>query len=183
MARLCPDQTFLSLCHRRHVASLCMAYKVNWNSNHCLYSELPSVSVRVRQNRAAAAAHPLEFEVSRCRTSQFARCFLSAQARVWNDLPCTLFDTRTLDGFKGAQSLVILYIPEFVFQFFVAQVHVAKVIYKQFCFSHLGLCLLVLKIIIIIIIIIIITSIACPKLWINYNYRTIYIRVNVFLLT
>ena len=26
--RLCPDQTFLSLCHRRHVAALCMLYKV-----------------------------------------------------------------------------------------------------------------------------------------------------------
>ena len=25
----CPDQTFLSLCHRRHVAALCMLYKVN----------------------------------------------------------------------------------------------------------------------------------------------------------
>ena len=24
VARLCPDQTFLSLCHRRHVAALCM---------------------------------------------------------------------------------------------------------------------------------------------------------------
>ena len=41
----------------------------------------------------AAAAHPLEFEVSRCRTSQFARCFLPAQTRVRNDLPYTVFDT------------------------------------------------------------------------------------------
>ena len=29
VARLCPDQTFLSLCHRCHVATLCMLYKVN----------------------------------------------------------------------------------------------------------------------------------------------------------
>ena len=36
-------------------------------------------------------------------TSQFVRCFLPAQTRVWNDdLPCTVFDTGTLDGFKGA---------------------------------------------------------------------------------
>ena len=26
VARLCPDQTFLSLCHRRHVSALCMLY-------------------------------------------------------------------------------------------------------------------------------------------------------------
>ena len=58
--------TFLSLCHRRHVAALCMLYKVIFNSNHCFFSELPSASGRVRHTRAAAAAHPLELEVSRC---------------------------------------------------------------------------------------------------------------------
>ena len=102
VARLFPDQTFLSLCHRRHVASLCMLYKVTSNSNRCLFSELPSASVRVRHFRVAAAAHPLEFEVTRCRTSKFARCFLPAQTRVWNDLSYAVFDTATLDGFKGA---------------------------------------------------------------------------------
>ena len=35
VARLCPDQSFLSLCHRRHVARLSMLYKVNSNSNDC----------------------------------------------------------------------------------------------------------------------------------------------------
>ena len=82
VARLFPEQTFLPLCYRRHVAALCMLYKVNSNSNHCLFSELPSASVRVRHTQAAAAAHTLEFDVSRCRTSQFARCFLPAQTRV-----------------------------------------------------------------------------------------------------
>ena len=62
VARLCPDQSFLSLCHRRRVAGLCMLYKGNSNSNQCLFSELPSASTRVRHTRAAAAAHPLEFE-------------------------------------------------------------------------------------------------------------------------
>ena len=47
VARLCPDQTFLSLCHRRHVAALCMLHKVNSNLNNCLFRELPSASVRV----------------------------------------------------------------------------------------------------------------------------------------
>ena len=65
VARLCPDQTFLSLCHRRHVVALCMLYKVNSYSNHCLFSELPSASVIVRHTRAAATAHPLELEASR----------------------------------------------------------------------------------------------------------------------
>ena len=45
VARLCPDQTFLSLGHRRHVTALCVLYKVNLNSNHCLFSELPTASV------------------------------------------------------------------------------------------------------------------------------------------
>ena len=35
IARLCPDQSFLLMCHRRHVAGLCMVCKVNSNSNHC----------------------------------------------------------------------------------------------------------------------------------------------------
>ena len=65
-----------------------------------LFSELPSASVRVRYTQAAAAA--LEFEASWCRTSPFARCFLPAQTRVWNDLHYTVFDTGTLEGFKGA---------------------------------------------------------------------------------
>ena len=47
-ARLYPDQTFLSFCHRRYVAELSMLYMVNSNSNHCLFCELPSASVRVR---------------------------------------------------------------------------------------------------------------------------------------
>ena len=31
VARLCPDQTFSSLCHRTHVAALCMLYMINSN--------------------------------------------------------------------------------------------------------------------------------------------------------
>ena len=60
-----------------------MLHKVNSNSNHCLFNELSSASGRVRHCRAAAAAHPLEFEVSGCRTSEFASYFLPAQTRVW----------------------------------------------------------------------------------------------------
>ena len=109
LARHCPDETFLSLCHRRHVAALCVLDKVNSNQNHCLFSELPSASVRVRHTRAAAAAHPLELEVSRCGTSKFARCFLQAETRVWNDLTYTVFNTGTLDGFKGSVNRWLLH--------------------------------------------------------------------------
>ena len=37
VARRGPDQSFLSLCHRRRVAGLSMLYKVNSISNHCLF--------------------------------------------------------------------------------------------------------------------------------------------------
>ena len=57
VARLCIDQTFLSLCHRRYVAALCMLDKINSNSNRRLFGKLPSASVRVRHARAAAEAH------------------------------------------------------------------------------------------------------------------------------
>ena len=102
MGRLCPSQTFLSLCHQRRVGGLSMLYMVNANSNHCLFGELPAASTRVRHTLAAAAAHPLEFEVIRCRISQCVRCFLPAQVQMWNDLPETVFDPVMLDGFKGA---------------------------------------------------------------------------------
>ena len=115
-----PDQAFFSLCHRRHVAALSIFYKVNPNSNHCLFSELPSASVRIRHALAAAPAHPLEDEVALWGTSQFARCFLPAQIRVWNDLPFTVFDTGMLDGFRE-QSIVRCF-PEFVFQFSILPV-------------------------------------------------------------
>ena len=58
VARLCPDLSFFSLCHRRRVAGLSMLNKVNSNSNHCLFSELPSASTRVRHTRAAALVCP-----------------------------------------------------------------------------------------------------------------------------
>ena len=77
MARLCIDQRFLSLGHRRRVARLSMFYKVNANSDHCLFIELPTASTRVLHARAAAASHPLEIEVSMCRMSQFCKVFPS----------------------------------------------------------------------------------------------------------
>ena len=85
-----------------------MMYKVNANSNHCLFSELPSASTSVRHTRAAAAAHPLELEVSRCRPSELAKYFLPAQVSKWNDLPYTVFGTGTFNKFKGAVNCCLL---------------------------------------------------------------------------
>ena len=123
------------------VAGLSMLNRVNANSNHCLFSRLPSASSRVRYTRAAAAAHPFEFEVLRCRTSQFEKCFLPVLVRMWDDLPYTVFDTETLDEFKGAVNRWLLSWVAFSSVFFVAGAcGVAKAIYKQLCFSLLGLC-------------------------------------------
>ena len=58
--------------------------------------------------KAVAAAHPLEFQVSRCRMYSFERCFLPAQTCVWNNLPYTVLDTGTLGGFKGAVNFWLL---------------------------------------------------------------------------
>ena len=140
MARLCLDQTFLSFCHRRHVAALCMLYKVNSNLNHCLFSELPSASLEFDVPRCQAAAHSIEFEVSGCIKSQFEMCFLPAKTSVWNDLPYTMFETGTLDGFKEAVNHWLL--PLVYFSIFrgIGACVVAESIYKQFCLSHLGLC-------------------------------------------
>ena len=99
-----------------------MLYKDNSNSNHCLLSEHATASTRVRHTLSAAAVHPLEFEVSRCRTSEFARSLLPAQVRMWNDLPYTVFDSGTLDGFKSAVNR--WQYPRVVFSFSVTQVPV-----------------------------------------------------------
>ena len=100
VARLCSVQSFLSLIHRRRVAGLSMLHQVNSKSysNQCLFSEFPPAAPRVRYTRTAAAAHPLEFEVSWCRTSNFARSFLPAQVRTWKDLPYTVSYAETLDA-------------------------------------------------------------------------------------
>ena len=71
VVRLCTDQSLL-LCYQCNVAGLSMLYMVNSNSNHCLFGKHPYASTRGPHTRAVAAAHTLEFEVSRCTTCQFA---------------------------------------------------------------------------------------------------------------
>ena len=118
---LCHDQSFLSLCHRRRVVGLSMLYKVNANSNHCLFSEIPSASTRVRHTRAAAAAHPLEFEVSRCRTSHLrgVSCWPRFECGMTLNILCL---TPACCMGSRAQSTVGCFIEFCVLQFSVAQV-------------------------------------------------------------
>ena len=96
---------------------------------------------------AAAAAHRLEFEVSwslykvSFLQHQFARCFLTAHVRMLNDLHYNVFDTGMLDGFNGAVNSWLL--PWVVFSLIFRDAcacGVVQAIYKQFCFSYLGLC-------------------------------------------
>ena len=72
---------------------------------------------------------------------------------MWNDLPYTVFDNRTLDRFKGVVNSWLLNSPSCVFSAFswAGACGVAKAIYKQFYFSHVG-CVVVLLILIIIMI-------------------------------
>ena len=58
------------------------------SSPYLMYSSSPTP---IRLTRAAVIAHPYEFEISRCRTSHLARCFLPAQARIWYHFPCAVW--------------------------------------------------------------------------------------------
>ena len=92
-----------------------MLYEVYSNLKHCLFSKLPSASTRVRYVRAAAAAHPLEYDVSRCGAFQFPSVSCRPmQVRMWNDLPYTVFPTGMLNAFKASELCFL--------QFSVAQV-------------------------------------------------------------
>ena len=72
------------------------------------------------QTWAAVAAHWLEFEVSRCRTSQFSKCFPPTKFVCGMTFP-TVFNTGTMNGFKRAINCWLLRWVVF-FQFSVGQV-------------------------------------------------------------
>ena len=139
VARRCPDQSFL-LRHRSRVAGLSMLYKVNSSSNHCLFSERPPASTRVRHSRAASAAHPVEFEVSRCRTSRYSQVFPSGSGsnvewpslhRVWD---------RNAGWVQGYSQPLVDSLSCVYFFRNADACGVAKTIFKQLRFSHLDLC-------------------------------------------
>ena len=65
------------------------AYEINrWSVGLQLYAtDASKINWTILTYRAAVAAHPLEFEVLRCRTYEFASFFLPAQICSWGDLP------------------------------------------------------------------------------------------------
>ena len=139
--RLCPDQSFLSLCRQHNVAGWSMFYEVNLNSYHCLFGMLPSASTWVQHTQVATTALPLEFEVSWCRTPQICKMFPAGPGSnvKWPSLHWVWhWNTGWVQG--GSQLLVAS--PSCVFSVFCGAdaCGVAKAIYKQLCFSHLGLC-------------------------------------------
>ena len=142
VARLCPDQSFLScvinvmllgwVCCTRLIQTLITVCSTSF---HLLLLEFEFLSCSCGP---VAAAYPVEFEVSRCTMSQFARYILPAQVGIWNGM--TVFDARLMDEFKGAVNCRLL--PWVVFFSFpcAGAYGVAKATYKQFYFSLFGLC-------------------------------------------
>ena len=114
VAGSCPDQSFLSLCHQRRVAGLSMLFKVHSNNNHCLFSEFPSASTRVRYTLAAAAAHQWNLKYQGVEGPHFLclSCRLGFECGMTFPI-YTVFDTGKLDGFKGALNRWLL--PRVVF--------------------------------------------------------------------
>ena len=137
VARLCPDQSFLSLSYRRYVAGLSMLSKVNSNSNHCLFSVL-LLEFDISELRPQLIHWSLKYQGVERPKLQGLSC------RLWFECGMTfptVFDTGTEDGFKGAVNRWLL--PSVVLcSVFrgAGDCGVAKVIYKQFRFSYLGLC-------------------------------------------
>ena len=106
---------------------------------HGLFSEHPSTSARVRHTRAAAAAQPLEFEVSRCWLRQgvpIGKVFAAGpDSNVeWPSL-YTVFDTGTLCGFNGAVNCWFSLTCVLLSFRGAGASGVVKAIYQQLCFS------------------------------------------------
>ena len=72
-----PNESFLSLSHRRRVAGRAEYFvQLKFELDHCLFSELPSVSLRVRHTRGAAAAHSLSLKNQVVERRNFQSVFL-----------------------------------------------------------------------------------------------------------
>ena len=98
----------LDLSHRRIVGSLSLLYKINGNTAHSLHSSLPLPFCAVRETRATTLLHMWAFELSRCRTFQFARCFIPNTVKLWNSLPASIFAADSLNCFKSRVNRFLL---------------------------------------------------------------------------
>ena len=89
----------LDLSHRRTVGSLSLLYKITENTAHSLHPSLPVPFCAVRETRATALLHEWAFKLGRCRTFQFARCFIPNTVKLWNSLPASVFAVDSLNCF------------------------------------------------------------------------------------
>ena len=136
VARLCPDQSFLSLHHRCRLAGLSILYKVNANSNRCLFSELPSTSTRVRHPGLRPQLIHWNLKCQRVEPPNFKRRFMPAHVQMWNDLPYTVLGTER--WMSSREQSTVGCFPELCFlQFSVVQVLVGlrKQFINNFVFS------------------------------------------------
>lgn len=68
----------------RCIAGLCMMSKVQSNRGHCLDAWWAAGLYPACRRVRLSLTYRYEFETSKCRTSEFARWFLTPRARMWN---------------------------------------------------------------------------------------------------
>ena len=80
-----PDQSFLSLCHRPHIAGAMYVVKFKF--------ELESLFVQRASTCffQSSTYTSCSIKYQGVERLKFARCFLPAHVRMWNDLPYTVF--------------------------------------------------------------------------------------------
>ena len=100
VARLCPNQSFLSLCHRRvWLGLVCCTRLILTLITVCSTSfHLPLLEFDILYLQPQLIHWSLRYQ----GVDRSNRSFVLAQVRMWNNLPYTMFNTETLDGFKGA---------------------------------------------------------------------------------
>ena len=90
--------------HRRDVGALSMFYKIVGSPSHSLHQEVPTRRRTVRVTRESVATHERALAPVRCRTSQFARCFVPNTVKLWNSLDSGVFESGSIGGFKSGVS-------------------------------------------------------------------------------
>ena len=98
----------LDIGHRRLVGSLTMLYKIVNDSMNPLHKFLPNFAQPLRVTRGTATMNSMAFEIPRCSTVQFSRCFFPAVCRVWNSLPTEIVSSPTVDSFKKSVNVYLL---------------------------------------------------------------------------
>lgn len=112
--RVFPDQSLMPL------NRLCWAVHVM----HCHMWCAALLFSKSRRTRTAVAAHRYLSAYTRCRVFKLPRCFLPAQARKWNDLPCIDLESCSVNGFWRCLSSEA---PLTVFLYFQYSIYVCRV--------------------------------------------------------